>query len=478
MNKRIRAVLLAGMMLLSVLTGCGKENGEKQQMIEDMSKEVHLKWVLPVEEPADYPLVIEEVNKYLKEKINATLEIQFIQPGDYVTKVNMMMASQETDWDLMFTSNWQNPYEDNVIRGGYYDITELLETETPALKEYFPQVYWDAMKVNDGIYAVPMDQVMYQQQGMFFKKETVEKYNVTEEVMNIKSYDDLTKIYDKVLPNEPEMQMLSFFDLNLFELNSTTVKAGFFIVDGEVTDRLDEDALNQYRVARDWYVKGIIPRDAVFDEMPYLKLGKIFSRYERQLPGNEAKHRISYDWDIINVPTTEMLLRREDIQGALTSINRLSKNPARALKLLELMTTDQYLFNLMAYGMEGVHYTKDGKYITPTENSYYIPEFRIGNQFLAYLMPGYEDGVWEETSRRNREANADENITFVFDESSVETEVTNLNSVTEYSTSLRKGTAEDVEGTFQQHIEKRKIAGAQIVKDEIERQYAEWKANQ
>ncbi len=480
MKKRIGALLLAGTMMLSLLTGCGSTE-ETKQAADDSSKEVHLKWVIAGDTiPEGHDKVMEEVNKYLKEKINATLEMQFIQPGDYKTKTQMMMASQETDWDLMFTSNWQNPYEDAALKGGYYDIKDLLQSETPDLYKFFPESYWDALTMNDGgIYAVPMNQVMYQQKGLYFKKELVDKYNLEEAIMAADSLEDLSPVYETVAENEPDVQALITSIPTQFEESVTEIAAGISIAQGTVVeDCRDEDLLPAYKIMRDWYVKKILPQDVNFDATTYLQMGKVFSRYNRQLPGVNAKHRISYDWDVINKPTTGITLRRADVQGALTAINRMSKNPARALKLLELMSTDQYLFNLMAYGIEGVNYTKEGNRITPTENSYYVQEFRIGNQFLAYLMPGYEDGVWEETDRMNREAPVDESIGFIFDRTPVETEITNVQSVTEYSDSLNGGRAEDVEGTYKMHLEKRELAGSQKLKEEVERQYAEWKATQ
>lgn len=480
MKKKIGALLLAGTMLLSLLTGCG-ETKEKAAGNDDMSKEVHLKWVIAHDNvPADLNMVLEEANKYLKEKINATLEIEFIPGADFATKANMMLASQETGWDLMFTSNWQNPYETNALMGGYYDIAEILQTETPELYEYFPKQYWDALTMLDGgIYAVPMNQVMFQQKGLWFKKDLVEKYDLLEQIENAKSNADLTPVYETIAENEPNVQPLVNISIDQFDDPTTSVVAGFTIEDGKVTDNLDEECLEEYKIARDWYLKGIIPQDMNFDQVTLLNMGRIFSRYNRQVPGAQAKQKLTYDWEIVDKPTTNMALRREDIQGALTAINRNSKHPERALKLLELMTTDQYLFNLMAYGIEGVHwdFNEEGRLVV-AENNYYVPEFRIGNQFLGYLMPGHDENVWEETDRLNREAPADENMGFIFDRSNIETEITNVQSVTEYSSALGGGRAEDVEGTFKKHIEKRKVAGADIVKEEIERQYAEWKATQ
>jgi len=478
MKKKIGALLLAGSMILFLLTGCGPTK-ETAAGNDDMSKEVHLKWIIANDKvPADYDKVMEEVNKYLKEKINATLEIDFLQSADFATKANMMLASQETGWDLMFTSNWQNPYETNALLGGYYDIKELLQTATPELYDYFPQQYWDALTMLDGgIYAVPMNQVMFQQRGLWFKKDLVEKYDLLEQIEAAKSHADLTPVYETIAENEPTVQPLVSMSVGQFEEPVTSVVAGFVIKDGKVTDELDDSLLERYKITREWYVKGIIPQEVNFDEVTYLTMGRIFSRYNRQVPGAAAKQRMSYDWDIVDKPTTGMVLRREDIQGALTAINRNSKHPERALKLLELMTTDQYLFNLMAYGIEGVNWNFDenGR-LVQTENSYYVPEFRIGNQFLGYLMPGHDENIWEETDRLNREAKPDENMGFIFDRSPIETEILNVQSVTEFIDALGNGTAEDVEGTFKKHVEKRKTAGADIVKGEIEKQYAEWKA--
>lgn len=481
MKKRVLAAGMAALLAFSACA-CGKNGGtdkKKTGSTDDLSEHVTLTWVMAAEEPDGYPEVIEEVNKYLNEKINATLEMQFIQPGDYATKMNMMLASQADDWDLCFTSNWQNPYQDNARKGGYYELNELLETETPELYNFFEQRYWDALTMSDGgIYAIPNYQVMYEQYGLWFKKDLVEKYDLMDKVDSFDSYEDLDEIYSVIAENEPEMVVIPYFTADLFDLGGSIVTAGFNIDDGEVTDRLGEDKLEQFKMARKWYVDGILPNDPTFNETTYLKTGKVFSRFNRELPGAEAKLGLTYDWQAICRPTSQMLLRREECQSALTAINRMSKHPARALKLMELMTTDQYLFNLMAYGIEGVNYTKEGNRITPTENSYYMAEFRIGNQLLAYLMPGYEDGIWEETERMNQEAPVDEAIGFVFDESSVETEIANVNSAGEYGSILTKGVSDDVEGTFEKHKEKRKIAGAQTIKEEIERQYKEWKAQQ
>ena len=468
MRKRIGAMILAGSMLLASLTGCGGGSGTSGET-------AHLKWVIFGQQPEDYEQVMSKVNEYLEEKINADLQIEFVQVGDFEQKANLMMASNDETWDLMFTSNWKNNYETNVEKGAFYGLSDLMKKETPDLYKFFDSYILDAMTVNGEIYAVPMNQVMYQQRGMWFRKDMAEKYGL--DVKNVKSFEDLGNIYAALKEAEPDVIPLSGISITQFMPLETEVVAGLEIVDGKVTAR-DDEKYEAYRAAREFYIKGYIPQEVNFEESTYIKAGKVFSRYNRHLPGVEAKARISNNFDIIAIPTTEMKMRRSDVQGAATAVNRSSKHPVQALKLLELMTTDPYLFNLMAYGIEGVNYTKEGNRITPTEDAYYVQEYLIGNQFLAYLMPGYEDTVWEETDRLNHEAPYDENIGFQFDREPVQTELANLSAANEYSKSLSGGRVEDVDGTIQKDKAKRALAGEEKIKNEIQRQYDQWKAQQ
>ena len=162
----------------------------------------------------------------------------------------------------------------------------------------------------------------------------------------------------------------------------------------------------------------------------------------------------------------------------MTAVSFTSKHPMRALKLVQLMHQDADLLNLICYGIEGRDYTKDPdnpKRMNRESGSYYISEFLVGSQFLAYLVPSYEDGVWEETEAENEAADVDPNIGFSFDRKPVETELSNLSSVGEEYGGLGTGLYEDVESTYAEKCEKLEKAGLSIVKEEAERQYKEWK---
>ena len=89
--------------------------------------------------------VIEAANQISREKIGVEVELEF-QPSD---KMNLMMASGEY-YDMVFTSSWLNVFDKRAQAGMYYDITDLVREETPALYESVGK-YWDCAKIDGRI---------------------------------------------------------------------------------------------------------------------------------------------------------------------------------------------------------------------------------------------------------------------------------------------------------------------------------------
>ena len=76
---------------------------------------------------------------------------------------------------------------------------------TPDLQKFYSDDIWDAVSVNGTIYGVPNNQVLYDQSGLWFVKDVVEKYNLP--VEDIKKLEDLTPIYQAVKDNEPNIDV-------------------------------------------------------------------------------------------------------------------------------------------------------------------------------------------------------------------------------------------------------------------------------
>jgi len=135
-RKKALSLILSGIVCSSlILTGCGNSK-------EEESKEtVNLTWYVIGDEPADNDIVEEEVNKYLKDKINATVDIKHIPFGDYTKKMSVISNSGEP-YDLAFTCSWAFPYLEYARKGAFLELNDLLDTEGAPLKKEINKELW------------------------------------------------------------------------------------------------------------------------------------------------------------------------------------------------------------------------------------------------------------------------------------------------------------------------------------------------
>ena len=380
-------------------------------------------------------------------------------------------------------------YEGNVAKGAFMPIDDILKNEVPELWNYYSEGIWEATKVAGKIYGVPMEQIFHNQAGFSFIKSVSDELGLSDRIRAMAWVDDnnhgtmeeMEEIFDIVREAKPSDFVISVSGVfNAFQPNYSNVASSFNIIDDVVVYQYENGFENAKR-ARRWNQKGYFPADiATLDNTDaYTKEGKVYSGYNRYLPGVEGKFRINNGYDVIIIPTSEAVINRSGIQSTLSAIAATSKNPVRALKFIHLMHTDEYMLNLICYGIEGRDYTKDPnnpKRMERASGGYYVSEFMVGSQFLAYLVPSYEDGVWEETKRQNETARVDDYIGFSFDPKPVESEISQISAVvTEYNKILGCG-LEDPEITYPERHEKLKLAGLEVVQEEAQRQLDEWLA--
>ncbi|MGL5084373.1 MAG: ABC transporter substrate-binding protein, partial [Clostridium sp.] len=140
--KKLIALAACGILATSLFTGCSKTaSGSKD------GEPVKLKWYAIGAEPKDLKLVQEEANKYLTDKINATIDMQFIDYGDYTQKMGVIINSGES-FDLAFTCSWAGDYLGNARKGGFLELNDYLETTGKDMKEAIDQRFWDGATID------------------------------------------------------------------------------------------------------------------------------------------------------------------------------------------------------------------------------------------------------------------------------------------------------------------------------------------
>ena len=157
------------------------------------------------------------------------------------------------------------------------------------------------------------------------------------------------------------------------------------------------------------------------------------------------------------------------------AISTASKNPERAMAFLNLLNTDPYLMTLLEYGVEGVHYNLNGEGLVEftDERANYTPwRNGMGNITLLPTMDGEGDSNFfqEVFVPYYESAKGIPAFGYVFDPTSVETELAALANVAgQYAMSLCAGSV-DPETALPEFLQKLEDAGMQKVIDEANAQ--------
>lgn len=463
----IRSILTIFVLSTTLFTACALQNsfpsdttntaaGEttKDSNNSDLP-EVKLTWYLLSNAQPDDSLVYAEANKYIKKKINATIDFYTLNMGEYSDKINVKLAGQEP-MDIVFTSSWLNSYTDNIAKGALQPLDDLLDKYGADLKASIPQKYWDMVKFkrtsesSAKIYGVPNYQIEASVNGLAFRKDLVEKYHLRGVIDRVKNFDDITPILKVIKENEPDVFPL--IDANLtpegkYELTTepyqyvnitpaVSVDTKTFKVLGIDDPILKENELRIGAIRRDWFLHGYINQNAVtvnVDVETYKRQGKVFLyQLGACKPGVEAEEKAKYGFDFITKQSRAPITSVYQVTSTMNAIPSSSVNPDRAMMLLNLVNTDKYLYNLLSFGKENAHYTKiNENTIEVLKNSKFNPgmAWAIGNQFNAFVQKGQPENVWEQTKEINENAISSLLYDFSFNSEPVKTEIAQMNTV-------------------------------------------------
>ena len=473
--KKTTAIALCVAMLCG-MAGCNTKQNEKEN-----GGDITLKVYMPAAQQKDLSLVMEEANKIIEPAIGAKIDMVFIDQGSYTEKMNMKLATKEY-FDVCFTSNWLNPYGKGVKNNCYYPLTELIDKNCPELWDTMPQYWWEGAKVKGEIYAVPNQQVASTVGAFTLNKKWVEKYNL--DLDSIKSIDDFEPFFDEIVKNEPNYYALRTSG-NFWEKNYKGI-ASMVGVDLRDTDNLKaiyewdaEGYMNGLEKLRQYYEKGYIRKDvaSVLDDTNDFKANKYVVTVTGWKPGFEATQSALLGGEHVAVITGEGMVDGSSLTSTMYAISANSKYPDESIKFINLMNTNKELYNLICNGIEGKHYKwADDEHIELiSDGGYYVnASWEFGNQFNAYPLVGQDADVWEQTKEFNETLKVSPIISFTFDSSSVQTELSQMATVvSEYKNMLMYGCT-DWRKDFEGFKDKMMAAGAENVLNEVQRQLDEY----
>lgn len=333
--------------------------------------------------------VMAELNAYLQEKINVTLEPIWETWSSFETSASNCLVSGE-NVDIYFTSSWTgNEYTRYASLGYYVKLDDMLDTYAPELKTVIPQGLWDCAMTDGadgmGVYAVPglkdtavqncwdvngtllaslgydVDEVCAS--GLDFFSPEFEQ--MLAKAKKAKGADFYPLAFDPVLMERMVLNSaktdaadaLSFY----YDKDHPSADIGSEIVNKFATDQFARYAARVYELAQKGYIS---PSNQDRDTADtYVRAAHLSGEYllstESYIYGCEEVYSMERGIDVRMIPTGTPYMDYNAGQGSMMAISTASKNPERALMFLNLLNTDPVVMTYLNYGLEGYTYEKN-----------------------------------------------------------------------------------------------------------------------
>ncbi|MEK5440327.1 MULTISPECIES: ABC transporter substrate-binding protein [unclassified Fredinandcohnia] len=484
MKKKLWILIALVLSIGTILTACsGNEDSSTTEKGDGNGKPYEIKWYTIGTPQKDTDKVFEEVNKYLKEKINATVDMTQIDWGDWAQKSQVMINSGE-QFDIIFTNG--TDYVQNAQKGAFLAIDELLEEEGKELKQAINPALLEGIKVDGKTYGIPANKEAARQSVYTFNKRLVDKYNF--DISNVKTLEDLEPMLKVIKENEPSITPIATFDAFLrydYVFNAEMPFA--FPFEGDTDHVINpfetDEAMQTLKTMHSYYKAGYLKEDAATskDSWPmdvenwFVRMGG-FQPYADLLWSRSAKY------EVVSVPAEQPTTVNDSVSGSIQAISVTSKNPEKTMEFLNLLNTDPYLRNLVDKGIEGVHYKKNEngtiEDLPARIESYNMPSYSLGNHFILDLYKDDPEDKWEKFQEFNDSAVKAPSLGFNFNSDPVRSELASITNISkEFYPALATGSV-DPEEYLPKFNKKLKEAGLDKVLEEIQKQFDEWKSSQ
>ncbi len=429
-------------------------------------------------------VVFEAVNEWLVPRIGARVRRVMIGWGDYPQRMTAAISSGEP-FDIAFSASWMN-YNTWASIGGLAPLDDLLVEHAPETLEMLPTPFIEGNRIDGRLYGLAANKELAHQWAFILNERMVREHGF--EVPEIATYELMDEWFSIIAANEPGVTPFvsrgtlmmnpwinSAFD---FDDNHTVYRddPNFEVVDIWATPEMEE----HLRWMRRWYLAGYFPADiATITEDPTTQgVQDNFARITSHTPYAELAQSRNSGYPVIHLPIHEPIISTRDVGGSMQVISATSERPDLAMQFLNLLNTDEYLRNLVQFGIEGVHYEVVGPGVISREGmTPYNPidPWAVANMLITYRFPDVPEDIWDEYERFNESAYVSRTLGFNFDPTPVQTEwaaVQNVNA--EYVVALQTGSV-DIDRFLPEYLQRKRQAGGDIIRAEIQRQLDEWR---
>lgn len=479
----------------------------------DTSKFVTVKMLVLGDPPAGGAdkKVLAELNKVLKERLNAELDIQWVEWNNYATKYQMELVSG-SDIDLIFTSStWLNLWE-NSEKDAFMDISELLPQYAPQLWADTTKEEWDGCTYKGKIVSLPEHRKWQLSTPLFaYRKDWAKEFGIE----NVNSMDTLEQYCKAILEKKPgvipynvggsaasnELYAMWMRQDTDYVLGPGSVGMACPVANASydnnwtaVSPVFDDKFLDFAKKMKEWGDAGFWPEDVMSGTIDTkaaflsgtsglysMNVSNYYPLFQEMAKENKDAELGAFFFDEKRGFCISDVMTQDSC-----SVTANAKNPERALMMYDLFQYDKDIYHLTQYGIEGQQYVvnQDGfrekpegydedrdAYIwdmwSTRNDALEIPEFNPYQKQIddvnALIKPWTKINPWG---------------SFIVDTSSINSQVTAINEAgTTWLPAIQFGKAGDPEDAVKQYRAALTNAGIDSYMQEVERQMKEYNSN-
>ncbi|WP_040952831.1 extracellular solute-binding protein [Gorillibacterium massiliense] len=518
MYKKRTAVLLLAMTLVFslVLGACSKKSDSSSTdkastapaagttaptKSDKPQEEVTLKFYFGGDKKSATDEVWSQISDYVKKKgLNVKFDLSFIPFNDFKDKMLVMAASGDK-WDMNFDGDWLS-YKQMAAKGSYMALNDLLPQYAPNLyKKYQDQGTLGAATVDGKIVGLPWTMKMNQRQFATWRADLVDKANLNIPKDSVKTIDDVDNLLRQLRDAYPNEKINRGGPLPIYMIRDEWVDMnfhglGFYLNDPKITIQAVEQQpfyKDTAIKAKQWYDEKLINRDAMIDKTDGAsewRNGKtMFTLTSHEwISADPGFSDPSFKLNSSLIYPDKKQINRTALANVV-AINANSSHPDLVLRFLDMIETDQTLYDLVQYGIEGKTYKLDGDTaiypdgMTTTTSNY----MEWGGQWAfwkpQYMRPTmtYPKDFWvHEAEFASQPINVNSPIDGLFiSEDNMKNELAKRDQASdENSKPIEFGNVKDPEKAVADYIEKQKKNGIDKIIAETQRQVDAYLASQ
>ncbi|NLW19969.1 MAG: ABC transporter substrate-binding protein [Clostridiales bacterium] len=454
----------------------------------DISQPVELQIYLIGGPARDYDMVLEKLNEKTKADLNATVNINWIGWGDFQTKYPLILASGEPV-DLIYASVWTQYYAE-AAKGAFLDLTELAPKYMPKSYAEITPDFMQQATVDGHLYGIPAEFYQFGMMGYILRGDLMREYGFE----GISHMDDYGVFLELVRDNNPEMSPGDFIATSDSLEGMLWREHGFQEITFPLVYDVREEHPKVVNFYEEAYILDFFLKMKEWGDKGYWSKSVLSNKDENAYASGLAASRIhnqdSWKSSYIAHPEYESQffflspysIKTQAMQDGM-AVPASAKNPERALMLLEKLRQDREYYNLLTYGIEGLHFeVTEQNTLNPLDPEGFAPEGYCSWGFKEhkfFITPeGMPDNLDEVNAKLEEMAIVNPFVLFTPNFEPVKNERAAVASVyQQYAKPLIYGYIDNPEEGYKTLLMQLEIAGIKEMQAELQRQLDEYIAS-